>query len=69
MKEVFGDGFPSVYEMDCNKTLLLMSSDGILTFPKAKTPNIIHLGPMHIVPPRPLTGVSILLIYVSNCWT
>lgn len=56
VKDIFGEGFPSVYEMEYNKTLLLLSGDGILNPPKAMTPNVIQVGPMHILPPKPLTG-------------
>lgn len=56
-KEIFGEGLPSAYELDHNKTLLIYSSDGILSYPKQLPPNIVQVGPLHIVSPNPLPEV------------
>ena len=49
---------PSARELEKNKSLIMFSSDGLLGYPQAKTPNIIQLGPLHIVKPKPLPAVS-----------
>lgn len=52
--EVFGEGLPSLHELERNKTLLMFTGDGSLVYPHALTPNVIQLGPMHILAPKPL---------------
>lgn len=54
IREVFGEGLPSAYELDHNKSLLMYSCDPVISFPKPLPPNIVLLGAMHIVPPKPL---------------
>ena len=54
---MFGEGLPSAYELESNKTLLMYSSDIMLGFPQPLTPNIIHLGPLHIGQPKALPKV------------
>lgn len=54
IREIFGEGLPSAYELDHNKSLLMYSCDPIMSYPKSLTPNIVQLGALHIVPPKPL---------------
>lgn len=58
IKEVLGDGIPTAWELEKNKTLLMFSGDGSLVYPHAVTPNVVQLGPLHIVKPKPLPTVS-----------
>lgn len=57
IKEVFGEGMPSAQQLELNKTLQIYSGNGLLSYPKPVTPNIVHIGPLHIVPPKPLPEV------------
>lgn len=54
IKKVFGEGLPSAYELDRNKSLLMYSCDPVMSYPKPLPPNVVLVGPMHIVPPKPL---------------
>lgn len=58
IKELFGDGMPSAYELERNQSLLIHCADSSLIYPQAYTPNVIHIGPTHIEKPKPLSGVS-----------
>lgn len=58
IKKGFGDGLPSAYELESNKTLLMYSSDIVLGFSQPLTPNVVQVGPLHIVPAKPLPQVT-----------
>lgn len=66
IRELFGDGLPSSYDLDRNKTLLIYSSDGIFGYPKPLTPNIVQVGPLHIMPPKALPEVSIRITHAHS---
>lgn len=57
IKQLFGDGLPSAYELESNKTLFMYSSDIVLGFSQPLTPNVVQVGPLHIMPPKPLPQV------------
>ena len=63
IKEVFGEGIPSAHELEMNKSLMMFSGDGSLIYPHALTPNVVQLGPLHIVNPGLLPDVSQLFSF------
>lgn len=59
IREVFGKGLPSAEALEKNISLLMHLSSGILTYPQAFTPNVVHVGATQIHQPNPLPKVSI----------
>lgn len=52
---------PTARELERNISLIMLSGDGSLVYPQATTPNVVHVGPLHIVEPKPLPDVSSVL--------
>lgn len=54
---------PPSIELEFNKSLLIHSSDKSMVYAQAVTPNIVNVGPLQLVKPKPLPAVS-----MNNCF-
>lgn len=59
VKKHFGDGLPSVRDIEKNMSLLLLNTNPILNGPKVYGPNVIEFGGgVHLKPKKPLPEVN-----------
>ncbi|XP_065333889.1 UDP-glycosyltransferase UGT5-like [Cloeon dipterum] len=54
IKEVFGENFPTLAELEKEAALMLINSHPITNSPHANLPNVIEVGGIHIQPAEPL---------------
>ncbi|XP_071453612.1 UDP-glycosyltransferase UGT5-like [Hetaerina americana] len=54
LREVFGDSFPSVQELEKRVALVLLNQHHSILFPRPLVPNLVEVGGMHVKPPKPL---------------
>jgi UDP:flavonoid glycosyltransferase YjiC (YdhE family) len=47
-EQVFGNDFPSVYELDSLPSLILINQHFTLNYPRPMQPNILEVGGMHV---------------------